>query len=191
MHNGVRLTVAALLGALLLSGCSGEPDTVDAASNENRYVAGDGASQVFEPGKRAAAPAVTGTLLDGERFALRKLRGSVVVLNFWASWCAPCRLEAPELQRAYQKTREDGVAFYGVSIRDDKDKARAFDESFNITYPSLYDPPGRTAILFRQVPPNTIPATIVIDRKGRVAAVFRKAVLYEDLYPVLKRVAAE
>ncbi|MQA27138.1 MAG: redoxin domain-containing protein [Micromonosporaceae bacterium] len=185
-----RVAVAAVAGALLLAGCASERSAPEGA-NPNRYVAADGASQVFPADSRTAAPAVKGELLDGGRFELRKLRGTVVVLNFWASWCAPCRLEAPELQQVHTKTKADGVEFVGVNIRDDKDKALAFDDSFGIAYPSLYDPPGRTAIQFRQVPPNTIPATIVIDREGRVAAVFRKAVLYDELHPMVAKIAAE
>ncbi|HEX2418530.1 MAG TPA: TlpA family protein disulfide reductase, partial [Micromonosporaceae bacterium] len=67
----------------------------------------------------------------------------------------------------------------------------AFEESFAVPYPSVFDPAGRTALGFREVPPNAIPATIVIDRKGRVAAVFRKALLRDDLEPVVRQIAAE
>lgn len=114
-----------------------------------------------------------------------------MVINFWASWCAPCRLEAPELEATYQATKQLGVEFVGVAIRDERYKAKAFHDSFGITYPSVFDPPGKVALAFREVPPNTIPATTVIDRKGRIAAVFRKAVSQDELAPVIRKVAAE
>jgi thiol-disulfide isomerase/thioredoxin len=183
---------AVLLGLLLASGCASGQDAADpGAAGRNRFVAGDGTTQRFQPAARVAAPKVVGDLLGGGRYDLKRQRGTVVVLNFWASWCAPCRLEAPELAEVYQKTRSKGVAFVGINIRDDKDKAQAFEESFAVPYPSLFDPAGRTALGFREVPPNAIPATIVIDREGRVAAVFRKALLREDLAPVVRQIAAE
>lgn len=182
----------AVLAGLLTAGCgAGEGVSDPAAGGTNRYVTGDGTSSVFAPAERSKAPRVRGELLDGGQFDLAELRGKVVVLNFWASWCAPCRLEAPELQATYQATKDLGVQFVGVDIRDERDKGKAFHDSFGITYPSLFDPPGKTAIAFRDVPPNTIPATIVIDRKGRIAAVFRKAVLRDELEPVVSKIAAE
>jgi thiol-disulfide isomerase/thioredoxin len=188
----VLKTVAVLLGVLLLSGCASNQDAVDpGTAGRNRFVAGDGTTQRFQPAQRVAAPKVTGNLLDGGAYDLKRHRGTVVVVNFWASWCAPCRLEAPELAEVYQATRSEGVEFVGINIRDDKDKALAFEESFSVPYPSLFDPAGRTALGFREVPPNAIPATIVIDRGGRIAAVFRKALLREDLEPVVREIAAE
>jgi len=187
----VRSAVAVLLGVLLLSGCTASRDAVDTGPAQNRYVAGNGDSETFKPSDRVAAPKVTGTLLDGTSFDLHKLHGKVVVINYWASWCAPCRLEAPELAKVRAATRSDGVEFVGVNIHDEKDKALAFEDSFGVDYPSLFDPPGRIALKFRAVPPNTIPATIVIDRDGRIAAVFRKGVLREELQPVVRKIAAE
>ncbi len=181
-----------LLGVLLVSGCTADQDAANSGtSNENRYVAGSGTTEVFKPADRGKAPKVTGTLLDGDSYRLASMRGKVVVINYWASWCAPCRLEAPELVKVARATKSDGVAFLGVNIRDEKDKAIAFEESFGVTYPSLFDPAGRVALQFREVPPNTIPATIVVDRKGRVAAVFREAVLADDLRPVVGDIAKE
>ena len=189
MRNAV---MAALLGLSLISGCASGQDAGDpGAAGRNRFVAGDGTTQRFQPAGRVAAPKLTGELLDGGRYDLKQHRGTVVVLNFWASWCAPCRLEAPELANVYQATQSKGVTFVGINIRDDKDKALAFEESFAVPYPSLFDPAGRTALGFREVPPNALPATIVIDRKGRVAAVFRKALLRDDLEPVVRQIAAE
>ncbi len=181
-----------VLAGLLTAGCGTGKGAADSpADGANRYVTGDGTSSVFAPAERSKAPRVRGELLDGGELDLAEFRGKVVVLNFWASWCAPCRLEAPELEATYQATKDLGVQFVGVDIRDERDKGKAFHNSFGITYPSLFDPPGKIAIAFRDVPPNTIPATIVIDRKSRIAAVFRKAVLRDELEPVVRKIAAE
>ncbi|HEX6969040.1 MAG TPA: TlpA disulfide reductase family protein [Micromonosporaceae bacterium] len=141
------------------------------------------------PGKRPAAPALTGELLDGTRYELSRDRGQVVVINFWGSWCAPCRAEVDDLEETYQATRDRGVVFLGINVRDDLDKARAFHEG-RTSYPSIFDPGGRTALDF-DVPPNSIPATIILDREGRIAVVIRRATVVDELRPLVERVAAE
>ncbi|MGH3646769.1 MAG: TlpA family protein disulfide reductase, partial [Micromonosporaceae bacterium] len=146
----MRSVLLLLAAALALTACGSRGDAAHNGPAENRYVAGDGTSQVFQPGDRSAAPAVIGTLLDGGSFDLEQHRDHVVVINYWASWCAPCRLEAPELEQVYGKTKADGVVFVGVNIRDEKDKALAYEESFSVSYPSLFDPAGRIALKFRE-----------------------------------------
>jgi peroxiredoxin len=141
------------------------------------------------PGKRAPAPAITGELLDGSSYDLSQERGHVVVVNFWGSWCAPCVAEADDLEATYQATKDLGVRFLGVNVNDGRDKARAFEEG-RISYPSLFDPASRVAMEF-EVPPNSVPATIVLDRAGRIAVVIRRAVVRQTLEPIVRRVAAE
>ncbi|GHJ50595.1 hypothetical protein Cs7R123_79370 [Catellatospora sp. TT07R-123] len=142
------------------------------------------------PGDRKPAPAVTGDLLAGGGYDLAALRGKVVVLNFWASWCAPCRREAPDLEQVYQATKASGVEFVGVNHRDDRDKAKAF-ESAKTSYPSIYDPAGRLALRFTEIPPAGTPSTLIIDRQGRVAAAIRKATSVAELTPIVQEIAAE
>ncbi len=188
-----RSWLAGLVAVLVFAGgCSAGSDSVDQqAGGENRYVAGDGTVSRYSVGKRPAAPQVSGSLLDGKKFDLAKYRGKVVVFNFWGEWCAPCRAEAHNLEQVYTATKDSGVRFIGVNVRDSRDRAKAFEHSYGITYPSIFDPDGRVALTFRKTPPNSIPSTIVIDRKGRVAAVFRKALLTEDLQPVVEQVTKE
>jgi peroxiredoxin len=191
----VRRRLLALVAAVAvagLTGCSTGKDAVDQNSGgDNGYAAGNGESESYPVSARKAAPTVTGTLLGGGSFDLKSLRGKVVVVNYWASWCAPCNAEAPDLTKVYAATRDDGVAFLGVDIRDQKDQANAFVAGRKITYPSLFDPPGKVALAFRSVPPSTIPATMILDRQGRVAAVIRRSVLADELQPMVARVAAE
>jgi cytochrome c biogenesis protein CcmG/thiol:disulfide interchange protein DsbE len=92
------------------------------------------------------APPFSLALFDGRTLRLEDLRGQVVFLNFWASWCPPCRVEAPALEAAWQRTRDHGVVFVGVSTQDEDERARAFLDEFGITYPNGRDAGGRIAI---------------------------------------------
>jgi peroxiredoxin len=174
-----RLAAVIAVAVLGLSpgGCGGSPSAASVAP-----------IQVYDAGKRAAAPDLTGTLLDGGSFRLADHKGEVVVLNFWASWCPPCRVEADDLERSYQATRTDRVTFLGVNIRDQRDAANKAVAAGKISYPSVFDPSSSLALLF-DVPPATIPATIVIDREGRIAAVARRAVLDAELTPLINEIS--
>ena len=166
---GWVLLAAALVASL--AGCSGAGGGAGGGSAEQAFVAGNGSVQTVPAADRKPAPALAGTTLTGNRFDLGALRGKVVVLNVWASWCAPCRGEAPYLEQAYQATKNDGVAFVGLNTRDGPDNARAFERKFGITYPSVVDTYGQLLVAFRgTLPPAAIPTTLVIDREGRMAA---------------------
>jgi len=99
-------------------------------------------------------------------------RGSVVVLNLWGSWCAPCRAEAPMLRDTAATYAERGVTFLGVNVSDEPDAARAFERTYAITYPSIDDSVRLRAFLALRdyVPSSAVPSTLVLDRQGRVAA---------------------
>ncbi|ASU81843.1 TlpA family protein disulfide reductase [Nocardiopsis gilva YIM 90087] len=125
----------------------------------------------FAPEERPDAEPLAGPLLEGGRMDLDSLRGDVVVVNVWGSWCPPCREEAPDLQRTWEETRDEGVQFLGVNTRDTESGARSFVEEFGITYPSIIDPDGERLRAWRElIPVQAIPSTVVIDRDGRVAA---------------------
>nr|WP_233624362.1 TlpA disulfide reductase family protein [Actinoplanes sp. ATCC 53533] len=149
-----------------------------------------GATVIYPVGDRVAAPRLRGELLDGTAFDPATVDGMVLVVNFWASWCAPCRAEAGELNAAFDATRDNDARFLGVNIRDGRDQARSFVEGRE-RYPSLFDPQGRVALGFTDVSPSTIPATVIVDRNGKVAVVLRKAVTQPELEPLVLQVAAE
>ena len=108
-----------------------------------------------------------------------------MVINFWGSWWAPCRVETPELQSVYADVRDDGVDFLGVDVKDERQLAQAFLSDIGAEYPSLFDPRGEVALAFRGFPANVVPSTILLDRKGRVAAVYTGAITGEDLRSAL------
>jgi DsbE subfamily thiol:disulfide oxidoreductase len=112
-----------------------------------------------------AAPALAGDSLEGQPLALADLRGSVVVVNFWATWCDPCREEQPELVRLAGDYRDRGVEFLGVNERDDTAKAHAWVQEFGVPYPSIVDEPGAWADDFAFF---GLPDTYVIDRDGTI-----------------------
>ncbi|MFD0774099.1 TlpA family protein disulfide reductase [Streptomonospora algeriensis] len=188
---------AAALLAILTAGCAGQAASQASGSGggdtqENRYVEGDGSSTAFEPGERDPAPEVSGETLDGESVSLADYRGEVLVLNFWASWCGPCRAEVPVLNEVYAENKEAGVEFLGVNIKDNATAAEAFEDNQGVEYPSLFDQPGRVPQAFREtVPPAAIPSTLVIDPQGRIAARVIGETDYNELSGLVKPVAAE
>jgi thiol-disulfide isomerase/thioredoxin len=190
----MRPALAALLGAgILLTGCTADSDSVDITNGgEFRFVEGTPAGEVIPPDERAAAPEFGGTLLNGGSFESSELDGQVGVVNFWGSWCAPCRVETPEFSEVSQEYADDGVRFLGINVKEtDKQFANAFVERFDIAFPSLHDPRGEVALAFRDYPANAVPSTIVLDPEGRVAAVYTGEVSQEDLRAVIDRVLAE
>ena len=144
---------------------------------------------VYPAGERGAAPVVAGDLVEGGTYDLAAHADEVVVINFWASWCAPCRVERDDLEATYQATKAARVAFLGINIRDDRDKAKQFAAG-QVTYPSIFDPASKLALTFK-VPPTSLPATVILDRQHRIAAMIRKPMLRADLEPIVAQIAAE
>lgn len=121
---------------------------------------------------RPLAPDLTATALTGSPVKMSSYRGKVLVLNFWSSWCSPCRREAPVLQVAYQQYHAQGVDFLGDDMGDTVANALSFIHSESIGYPSINDPGYAFAQQFSQaVPVNDPPTTAVIDKTGHVAGI--------------------
>lgn len=157
-----------LVVALLLASCSGS----GSAGQERGYASGDGVIEQIPLAERTELPPITGRLLDGGRYDSRERRGEVVVYNIWGSWCVPCREEAPILRRVSQETRDRGVRFVGINVRDNDASARAFERRYEIPYPSIVTADSGEALLAfgSKLPPNAVPSTMIVDRQGRVAA---------------------
>lgn len=179
--------------ALALAGCDGGAIGQDTpASNGQSFVSGSYGTTFLRAGQRPAEPAVAGTTLTGRRLSLASYRGRVLVINFWGSWCPPCRQEAPALGTLARQFRSMDVRFLGVDIQDNVSGAEAFARTFRITYPSLNDPSDNLALDFRNtVPPAGIPTTLVISPSGRISARVIGEASYDELKSLIRRAAAE
>jgi thiol-disulfide isomerase/thioredoxin len=188
--------VASLAVLAPVPGCSTGTDAV-AQGGTFEFVAPGGKTDIYydPPESRGRPGELAGpSLMDpAMTVSLNDFSGQVVVVNIWGQWCGPCRAEITELQKVYDATRRDGVAFLGIDVRDNnRDAARDFVVDRKVTYPSIYDPAMRTMIAFGgKFPTTVIPSTLVLDRQHRVAAVFLRELLAGDLMPVLQRLAAE
>ncbi|MGW0393554.1 TlpA family protein disulfide reductase [Streptomyces sp. NPDC003042] len=191
------LTAVTLVGALTLSACgdsgSGGSPTGSAGGN---YVTGPSGISTVARGERTDAPKLDGETVDGKTLDTTTLKGKVVVLNVWGSWCPPCRAEAPYFAKVAKELADGGkdVAFVGLNTRDNsKQNAAAFEENFGITYPSLYDPDGKLMLRFPKGTLNaqSIPSTIVLDKDGKIAARTLVAVNEEQLRSMIDPLLAE
>jgi cytochrome c biogenesis protein CcmG/thiol:disulfide interchange protein DsbE len=134
-----------------------------------------------------AAPNFSINGFDGNVYSLENLRGKVIVLNFWASWCGPCRVEAPDLQTAWEKYQDKDVVFIGVAYTDTEDGAKAFIAEFSQTYPNGMDLGTRISDAYRI---QGVPETFVIDQHGNVARFFYARVTVDDLSTVIDKLLA-
>ncbi len=191
-----RLVVLTATLAALLVGCSTGDDAV-AQGGTFEFVAPGGKTDIYydPPESRGRPGELSGpSLMDpAKTLSLNDFGGQVVVVNVWGQWCGPCRAESLELEKVYDATHHDGVAFLGIDVRDNnRDAARDFVVDRKVTYPSIYDPAMRTMIAFGgKYPTTVIPSTLVLDRQHRVAAVFLRELLATDLMPVVQRLATE
>ncbi|MFD5213537.1 TlpA family protein disulfide reductase [Microbacterium sp. NPDC058345] len=171
-----RRVAGAALAAMLavgLSACAPDPAT-EAFLNgdEKAYTADDFRVVEIPAAKRGEPVAFGGVTENGEQFSSDELSGQVAVVNFWYAGCGPCRAEAKDLEAVWQKHQPDDVQFIGVNIYDQADTAKAFADTYGITYPSLMDADtGEAKLAFAKVTPiQAPPTTLVLDKQGRVAA---------------------
>jgi len=124
----------------------------------------------------AAAPDFTLTSLGGTNLRLQEQRGSVVMINFWATWCGPCRVEMPHLSRLYEKYRASGFTVLAINIDEDPHKAARLAAQLGMRFPVLMDTEKKVSRLYDL---STMPSTVLIDRDGRVRYITRG---YRDGY---------
>lgn len=117
-----------------------------------------------------AAPDFTLQSSTGENVRLAEQRGKVVMLNFWASWCGPCRKEMPLLEAMATRYGEAGFVLYGVNVEEDNTDAKKLIKELGVTFPILYDTESKASSLYNV---DAMPTTVVIDRKGQIRYVNR------------------
>ena len=153
MRKLAFIVLLVVVGALLAAGCrTGDGDS--SASKD---------PVALRPGRIASD--FTIPLFDGGTFTLSEQRGKVVLVNFWASWCPPCREEAPVLERAWQKYKDKGFILVGVDIWDNEKDARSFLQEFRISYPNGPDNNGEIAIEYGL---TGVPESWFLNKDGRL-----------------------
>ena len=176
-----NLFIAPLV-ALVLSSCGGGGSSIA----EESYVSGNGSVSYIKQADRIPAPRLSGMTLTGKNYTYDV--GKVAVVNVWASWCAPCRAEAPTLAALSGKYSD--VAFIGILTRDNPVNAEAFTRRFALPYPTLID--DSVLIGFRKsLPANAIPSTVLIEKNGDVAARISGEVTVASLSELIEKVSAE
>lgn len=175
--RGRALLIGALAAIVLLAGCGGTPAAPPASvlpsgaatiAIASKLLADSGQSAIPEQGQ--AAPDFEYTLADGTTHTLSQLRGKKVLLNFWATWCGPCRQEMPHLNKLYEKYKASGFVLLGVNVDDDTAQAAGVASKLGVTFPVLPDADKRVS---RQYDLSAMPSTVLIDRDGRVRYLHR------------------
>jgi thiol-disulfide isomerase/thioredoxin len=189
------LTAVVAVGALALSACSGGDNGKSGGGGGTNFVTDSGGISTVAKGKRTAPNKLAGETLDGKHLDIADLKGKVVVLNVWGSWCGPCRAEAKYFSKVAEDTKAKGAEFVGINTRDPKkSRAIAFEQDYGVGYPSLYDPIGK--LIVNGFPkgtlnPQGIPSTIVLDREGKIAARSLKALDDKQLHKIIDPLIAE
>jgi thiol-disulfide isomerase/thioredoxin len=158
----------AVVAAVALAGAGGTGLVPEAGTGQVETVGSRVA--VLPEADRRPLPAFTGQTFDGASLDLASLRGRPLVLNFWSSWCGPCRAEQQGLELASRQLAERDVRLVGVNIRDDRGAAASYLEEFQVGYPSLFDRPAVLPARLGALGPQAPPHTLVVDAEGRVAA---------------------
>jgi len=185
------VVVAAVAVVLLAGALAVTLTTGNGAQAGVSYLDGNPAQRVYTAGDRPLAPDFTAKSLTGTPISLASYRGKIVVLNFWGSWCPPCRSEAPTLAVLSEQYASKGVAFLGDDLAETPANALAFTHSVGITYPSVSDPGYAVVQDFSQVVPlNDTPTTVVIDRTGHIAGMVLGEVSYGTMVTLLSDAAA-
>lgn len=181
------------LAALTLSACAGGGKS--GGGGDTNFVTNTGGISSVAAADRKPVNGLAGETLEGKRLDVADLKGKVVVMNVWGSWCPPCRAEAPHFAKVAKETEAKGVTFVGINTRDlNKGPALAFEKDYGIPYPSLYDPAGKLIVdgfPKGSLNPQSIPSTIVLDRHGKIAARALMALDEEKLRKMIDPLIAE
>lgn len=181
--TGVRARAKAVVGALVvavlaLSGCAtGDDQAVYGGSFT--FVSPGGQTEIaYEASERGSIGALGGPdLMSDEMISVSDYLGQVVVLNFWGSWCPPCRAEQDGLSLIAEQLKPEGVQFLGIDVRDTRTDGQDFYRLKDVPYPSIFDESMRTFLALKGYPATAIPSSVVLDRDGRVAQIWLASAL--------------
>jgi peroxiredoxin len=180
----MKRVLFALLGLVLaLSACTSSGGTRIRSANK--------LGTIIPIADREPAGSFTGQLIDGGTISTQDLRGKVTLVNFWASWCTPCRIESPQLDLLYRRMKSDGVQVVGIDTKDAKSNARAFVRSYDISYPIVFDETGEIQIRMGAEWVRGLPFSILLDKSGDVAALYLGQLTVKDLRGPIASLRAE
>jgi peroxiredoxin len=185
-----RVLLTLLAAVLTLSACAGKDAVDQGAGGTFKFGSATPLGKLYPQGERKKANDFTGPLLDGGKISLAGLKNKVVLLNFWASWCAPCRTESPQFDLLYRQLKTKPVQFVGIDTKDIKSSAKSFVAQNHISYPNVYDEQGETALRLGNLPATSLPFTVLVDKQGRVAAVYVVRLSVNDLKPAIDELLA-
>ncbi|MDZ7658779.1 TlpA disulfide reductase family protein [Fodinibius sp.] len=178
-----------VFSAFLFLGCNSESESQKKGPTQPLEQL-DPSSAILYPAQREAkAKDFEVTTLNGETFTLSDYEGQVVLLNIWATWCAPCREETPDLQELYEKYKDNGFMILGVSIDEQGESVvRPFIEKYEVSYPIVIDD---GTIMDKYGPTMGIPTTYIINKKGNLQYFAVGALTNKELEPRIKNLLSE
>ena len=194
---GAVLAAAAI--ALPLAGCSQDADNAQnavATGGNFEFITPGGEKVInYEESERKPLRTFSGEdVRDRDKtISLEDYEGEIVVLNSWGQWCAPCRAEADDLQEIHSELQKRKIGtVLGINVRDyNPQVSNDFLEDNGLKYPSIYDPPFKTAAALGGVPTSVVPTTIVLDKQHRPATVFLRSITAQDVMDVVDKLEKE
>ena len=198
-RRAVGAVLAAVAVALPLAGCSQDADNAQnavATGGNFEFITPGGEKVInYEESERKPLRTFSGEdVRDTDKtISLEDYDGEIVVLNSWGQWCAPCRSEADDLQEIHSELQKRKIGtVLGINVRDyNPQVSNDFLEDNGLKYPSIYDPPFKTAAALGGVPTSVVPTTIVLDKQHRPATVFLRSITAQDVMDVVDKLEKE
>lgn len=198
-RRAVGAVLAAAAIALPLAGCSQDADKAQnavATGGNFEFITPGGEKVInYEESERKPLRTFSGEdVRDRDKtISLEDYEGEIVVLNSWGQWCAPCRAEADDLQEIHTELQKRNLGtVLGINVRDyNPQVSNDFLKDNGLTYPSIYDPPFKTAAALGGVPTSVVPTTIVLDKQHRPATVFLRSITAQDVMDVVDKLEKE
>ena len=198
-RRAVGAVLAAAAIALPLAGCSQDADNAQnavATGGNFEFITPGGEKVInYEESERKPLRTFSGEdVRDRDKtISLEDYNGEIVVLNSWGQWCAPCRAEADDLQEIHSELQKRKIGtVLGINVRDyNPQVSNDFLKDNGLTYPSIYDPPFKTAAALGGVPTSVVPTTIVLDKQHRPATVFLRSITAQDVMDIVDKLEKE